>query len=81
MAQKEYDRKKKFQTEYRKKTGDIEGYRKALKIAIDGCKDFLEKYISTKIFDYSSLKPTEEYKDMRAFSRPVARNTIPAQSA
>ena len=71
VYQKEYDGKKKFQTEYRKKTGDIEGYRKALKIAIDGCKDFLEKYISTKIFDYSSLKPTEEYKDISEFYKEV----------
>lgn len=71
VYQKEYDGKKKFQTEYRKKIGDVEGYRKALKIAIDGCKDFLEKYTSTKIFDYSSLKPTEEYKDISEFYKDV----------
>lgn len=71
VYQKEYDGKKKFQTEYRKKTGDDVGHRRALGIAIDGCKEFLSAYKTTRMFDYSHLKLTEEYQDIREFYNDV----------
>lgn len=67
----EHDGKKKFQKEYLKNTGDDVGHRRALGIAIDGCKEFLSAYKTTRMFDYSHLKLTEEYQDIREFYNDV----------
>ena len=67
----EHDGKKKFQKEYFKKTGDREGHRQALKVAINGCKEFLGAYKTTRMFDYSHLKSTEEYQDISEFYNDV----------
>ena len=67
------DGKKKFQKDYLKKNPDKEEeYYKALRIAIDGCKSFLEKYKSTQIYDFSSLKPTKEYKSIDKFYSDIS---------
>lgn len=63
--------KKKFQKEYFKKSGDREGHRQALKVAINGCKEFLGAYKTTGLFDYSHLKLTEEYQDISEFYNDV----------
>lgn len=69
-----YDGKKKFQKDYLKNhEDDIEGYKKALITAIDGCKEFLSKYKTTKIYDMSSLKPSKMYNSIDEFYGDVSR--------
>jgi CRISPR-associated protein Cpf1 len=46
-------------------------YKKSLKDWINFCKRFLECYPSCKYFDYSGLKPTEEYHFLNDFYHDV----------
>lgn len=67
------DGAKKFQKEYyNKHPEDVKGHRDNLKIAIDGCKRFLNAYKSTKIHDYSIFKSSEEYNDISEFYKEVS---------
>lgn len=67
-----YDGYKKFQKGYKEKfPQDEQGYRNALNIAIDGCKEFLSIYETTLNFDFSKLKKTEEYESIDEFYADV----------
>lgn len=62
---------KKFKKEYVKSTQDQKGYKDALTKWINFCKDFLKKYQSTSIYDFSTLRNSEEYKDVNEFYADV----------
>jgi CRISPR-associated protein Cpf1 len=62
-----YEGQKKFQVEYLRRTGDAEGYTDALVTWIDFCKEFLVSYKSTAIYNYDSLKPSDQYKSLDEF--------------
>lgn len=62
---------KKFQTKYVALTKDQQGYKAALSKWIDFCRDFLKKYKSTAVFDFSSLRATKDYNDLNEFYNDV----------
>lgn len=66
-----YDEVKKFQVSYLRNTGDIAGFNNAVETWIQFCMDFLNSYRSTVIYDYSSLKPLCEYKQLDSFYADV----------
>ena len=59
-------RPKKFQIDYYKQTGDLEGYKNALAKWITYCKEFLTSYKSSAIYEYN-FKESEEYEDLKEF--------------
>lgn len=67
---------KKFQTKYVKATGDQKGYEEALANWIDFCREFLKKYKSTSVFDFSALRPTKDYDDISEFYNDVDQNAF-----
>ncbi|MBQ9764161.1 MAG: type V CRISPR-associated protein Cas12a/Cpf1 [Phascolarctobacterium sp.] len=66
-----YDDKKKFQIDYLRNTGDVVGYHQALKTWIDFAKDFLSKYKSTAIYDFSTLLSSDMYERIDLFYADV----------
>ncbi len=62
-----YDDKKKFQIDYLRKTGDTDGYYKALHTWIDFAKEFIRSYKTTLIYDISTLLPTLQYEKINDF--------------
>lgn len=71
-----YDGVKKFQKEYLKKNPhDIKGHRRALEVAIEGCKEFLSCYKLTNIFDFKDIKNTKDYKNIQEFYKDISRCT------
>ncbi len=63
--------KKKFQIDYLRQTGDIQGYKNSLKMWIEFCILFLKSYKSTDCYDYSSLKPSSFYERIDEFYEEV----------
>lgn len=59
--------KKKFQVDYPRLTGDMEGYRLALKEWIDFGKEFIQAYASTSIYDISLFRDSSDYSDIQSF--------------
>ena len=59
--------KKKFQVEYSRLTGDMEGYKAALKEWIDFGKEFIQAYASTAIYDISLFRDSSDYSDIQSF--------------
>ncbi|MBQ9120454.1 MAG: type V CRISPR-associated protein Cas12a/Cpf1 [Lachnospiraceae bacterium] len=58
---------KKWQKEYLRRTGNEEGHKAAVKKWIAFCFEFLQKYVSTADYDYSSLLPLEKYESVVDF--------------
>lgn len=67
------DKYKKYQVEYMRRSGDTDGYRRALETWIDFCKDFLSVYNGTAMFDYSDLRDARDYEDLSVFYADVNR--------
>lgn len=65
------EKQKKFQKGYLASTNDEKGYRTALTGWINFCKDFLNKYSSTALYDFSSLKEAQEYESLDKFYQEV----------
>ncbi|MBR1537826.1 MAG: type V CRISPR-associated protein Cas12a/Cpf1 [Treponema sp.] len=59
-------RPKKFQIGYFKQTGDFDGYKNALSKWISFCKEFLQSYISSTVYDYN-FKKSDEYEGLDDF--------------
>lgn len=64
-----------FTEDYLKTTNDDAGHKKALKLWIAFCVRFLKTYVSTSIYDFSSLKSPDEYKNISDFYKDVKRLT------
>lgn len=64
-----YSGKKKFQVDYLKQTGDVQGYGDAVRKWIDFCKLFLSCYKSTSGYDLSVLNP--DYSRIDDFYKDV----------
>ena len=62
---------KKFQKKFFEKVKDKKIYYEALAKWIDYCKLFLENYASTSIYDWSSLKDTNQYEYLKEFYEDV----------
>ena len=62
---------KKFQKEYLKNTGDVEGFNKALNTWMDFCMEFLKVYISTKDFDFSVIPDLKSYNSLDMFYKDI----------
>lgn len=62
---------KRFQKEYAVLSGAPNIYKKSLQTWIDFCKQFLESYKSTSIFDYSKLKKSDEYNSLDGFYKDI----------
>lgn len=67
-------RNKRFQTGYLKETDDEKGYKEALTIWIDFCKDFLSKYNSTADYDYT-FKSSKDYESLDPFYKDIDGNS------
>ena len=65
----------KFLKDYYTKTGDYEGYLKAVHKRIALAKKFIESYTAFNFFDMSDLKPTEEYTAWSDFINHVNEYT------
>lgn len=63
--------KKKFQIDYLRNTQDTQGYYHALHTWIDFAKDFVSKYSSTCIYDFSRLRKTEDYEKLDEFYKDL----------
>lgn len=65
---------KKFKKDYlRNNPSDIEGWRKALNTVINGCKDFISAFETTQVYDFSSLKETDDYNDISEFYHDIEK--------
>lgn len=63
--------KKKFQIDYLRNTEDAQGYYTALHAWINFAKEFVSKYKSTCIYDFSHLRKTEEYTQLDEFYKDL----------
>lgn len=61
---------KKFQKKYLEITNDAIGFRTALNLWIDFCKEFLNSYVGTQEFNFI-LKPNEQYESLDEFYKDV----------
>lgn len=67
LNNRKYSGEKKFKTAYLKKTGDKRGFDEAVSVWIRFCMNFLKSYKSTASYNYSSLKPLNEYRQLDDF--------------
>lgn len=66
-----YDGVKKWQKDYLRKTGDVDGYNDAVRTWINFCARFLETYSTTKNYDFSDIYPLSKYESVDKFYSEV----------
>ncbi|MGN0089929.1 MAG: type V CRISPR-associated protein Cas12a/Cpf1 [Alloprevotella sp.] len=67
-----YGKKKKFQKDYLKITGDADGYAKAVKSWIAFCMQFLKAYKSTAVYDFTEIEQNlHTFTDVSTFYNEV----------
>lgn len=66
----EYDGKKKFQIDYLRQTGDVQGYYEALNKWIAFALDFIRSYASTSIYDISQIEAAQ-YERLDTFYKDL----------